>query len=68
LHPDIAAALKLVVDEFIVRSPPAILQPQIPRWKSDDGSFRMKLMKAHALLLDKFDKARLLLPRAPLVQ
>jgi hypothetical protein len=56
LHPDIAGALKLVVDEFIERPPPAISQPQIPRWKSDDGSYHMKLIKAHALTLVQFEK------------
>jgi hypothetical protein len=56
LHPRVSAALKLVVDEFIERPPPAITQPQIPRWKADDGSYRMKLMKAHALSLVQFEK------------
>ena len=56
LHPRVAAALKLVVDEFIERPCPAITQPQIPRWKADDGSYRMKLLKAHALSLVQFEK------------
>jgi len=60
LHPDIAASLKLAVDEYIERSPPTISQPQLPRWKSDDGSYHRKLMKANALSLEQFEKVYLL--------
>jgi hypothetical protein len=61
LHPDVALALQSVVDQFIQRAPPVISQPQMPRWKTDDGSYRMKLMKAHALSLEQFEKVRPLL-------
>lgn len=58
LHPDVAHALQLQVDEFLQRPHPVILQKQLPRWKTDDGSYRMKLIKAHALSLVQFDKVR----------
>lgn len=61
LHPDIRAALKLVVDDVVVQAPPAITQPQIPRWKTDDGSYRAKLIKGHALSLVQFEKVQQLL-------
>jgi hypothetical protein len=61
LNPDVASALKSVVDQFIQRAPPVISQPQLPRWKTDDGSYRLKLLKAHALSLEQFEKARPLL-------
>jgi hypothetical protein len=58
LHPDIAASLKLAVDDYIQRPPLAISQSQLPRWKSDDGSYHRKLMKAHALSLEQFEKVQ----------
>ena len=60
LHPDYADALKLFVDEFLQPPIPVISQSQLPRWKTDDGSYRMKLIKAHALSLVQFDKVRVL--------
>jgi hypothetical protein len=58
LNADLSSALKVVVDEYLERTPPLISQPQLPRWKTDDGSYHMKMMKAHALSLVQFQKVR----------